>query len=99
MNRKQYVARSSEIAARRLGDETMIMSAHDSTLFTLNPVATAIWEGADGATALEDIVRTRVCASFEVELGIALRDAQRLAERLAEHGILLLADAPFPASN
>ncbi len=99
MNSKQYVARSSEIAARRLGDETMIMSARDSTLFTLNPVATAIWEGADGVTALDDIVRTRVCASFEVEPGVALHDAQTLTERLAEHGVLLVSDAPFPASN
>jgi hypothetical protein len=99
MNNKQYVARSSDIAARRLGDETMIMSASDSTLFTLNPVATAIWEGADGVTALEDIVRTRVCPIFEVDPDVALRDAQTLAERLATHGILLLSDAPFPGPN
>ena len=45
---KQYVARSKEIAARRLGGETMIMSGRDSTLYTLNEVATVIWEAADG---------------------------------------------------
>lgn len=99
MNRKQYIARSSEIAARRLGDEMMIMSAQDSTLFTLNPVATAIWEAADGATSLDEIVQRRVCTAFKVEPGVALRDAVALAERLAEHGILLLSDAPFPTSN
>ena len=60
MNSKQYVARSSEIAARRLGDEMMIMSARDSTLFTLNPVATAIWEGADCSASLDDIERRDV---------------------------------------
>ena len=49
MNKKRYVARSSEIAARRLGDEMMIMSGRDSTLFTLNEVATIIWEAADGS--------------------------------------------------
>jgi len=95
MNSKQYVARSSEIAARRLGDEMMIMSARDSTLFTLNPVATAIWEGADGSTPLDQIVERRICTAFEVEHDVALRDAEALAERLAEHGILLLSDAPF----
>ncbi len=36
---KRYVARSSQIAARALGGEMMIMSARDSTLFTLNEVA------------------------------------------------------------
>ena len=40
---KRYVARSKEIAARRLGGETMIMSGRDSTLYTLNEVATVIW--------------------------------------------------------
>jgi hypothetical protein len=99
MNSKQYIARSSEIAARRLGDEMMIMSANDSTLFTLNPVATAIWEAADGATSLGEIVECRICTAFQVEPAVALRDAVSLAERLAIHGILLLSDAPFAPSN
>ncbi len=99
MNSKQYVARSSEIAARRLGDEMMIMSARDSTLFTLNPVATAIWEAADGRTSLDEIVKQRICTAFAVEPGVALRDAETLAERLAGHGILLLSDAPFAPSQ
>jgi hypothetical protein len=99
MNNEQYVARSSEIAARRLGDEMMIMSGHDSTLFTLNPVATAIWEAADGSTSLREIVEQRICQDFDVEPGVALRDAEALAERLAGHGILLLSDAPLAPSN
>ena len=53
MNNKRYVARSTAIAARVLGDETMVMSAVNSTLFTLDEVATVIWESADGATPLE----------------------------------------------
>ena len=50
MNSKRYVTRSTAIAARVLGDETMIMSAANSTLFTLDEVATVIWESADGMT-------------------------------------------------
>jgi hypothetical protein len=46
----KYLARSSAIASRMLGGEIMIMSAVDSTFFTLNPVATVIWQ-ADPATA------------------------------------------------
>ena len=45
------------IAARVLGNETMVMSATDSTLFTLDEVATVIWESADGVTPLEEIVK------------------------------------------
>ena len=96
MNSKLYVARSPEIAARRLGDEMMIMSGRDSTLFTLNEVATTIWEAADGSTALDEIVQRKICPVFEVEPDVALRDAESLAEKLAGHGILLLSDEPFP---
>jgi hypothetical protein len=96
MNNHRYVARSSEIAARRLGNEMMIMSGRDSTLFSLNEVATVIWEAADGVTTLDDIVEHRICQEFDVELAEALRDAEALAEALAERGIFLLSDEPFP---
>jgi hypothetical protein len=99
MNSKRYVARSSEIAARRMGDEMMIMSGRDSTLFTLNAVATVIWEAADGSTALDEIVERRICTEFEVERSVALRDAEALAEELARHGILLLSEKPFPPAG
>ena len=57
-----YIARSREIAARVLDGEMMIMSSRDSTLFSLNEVGTMIWQAADGATSLEEIVAQRVCA-------------------------------------
>ena len=90
-----YIARSPRVAARSLGGEMMIMSGRDSTLFSLNEVATVIWEAADGLTALDDIVEHRICQEFDVELAEALRDAEALAEALAERGIFLLSDKPF----
>ena len=95
MNDKPYVARSTMIAARVLGDETIVMSASDSTLFTLDEVATVIWEAADGTTPLEEIVRNKVCAQYDVPLEVALKDAQTLVEQLAGHGLLLLSDRPI----
>ena len=98
MNNHRYVARSSEIAARRLGNEMMIMSGRDSTLFSLNEVATIIWEAADGLTTLDEIVERRICQEFDVELAEALRDADALADALAEHGIFLISDKPLQYS-
>src|SRR5580692_7043325 len=98
MSNKRYLSRSSEIAARRLGDEMMIMSGRDSTLFTFNEVATVIWEAADGSTALDEIVESKICPHFDVEREVALRDAESLTEALAEHGILLASDEPFPSA-
>lgn len=90
-----YIARSREIAARELGGEMMIMSARDSTLFSLNEVGTAIWQSADGTTTLEEIVERRVCAEFEIEPAEALKDAEDFVRELAEHGILVLAEQPI----
>jgi hypothetical protein len=62
-----YIARSSAIASRMLGGEMMIMSVVDSTFFTLNPVASVIWQAADGCTPLSEIVKRHVCSEFEVD--------------------------------
>jgi coenzyme PQQ synthesis protein D (PqqD) len=91
-----YIARSTAIAARMLGGEMMIMSAQDSTFFTLNAVATAIWQAADGCTPLSEIIERRVCAEFEIEPEVARVDAEEFVHQLSEHGILLVSDRPIP---
>jgi coenzyme PQQ synthesis protein D (PqqD) len=90
-----YIARSSTIAARMLGGEMMIMSAVDSTFFTLNEVATVIWQAADGSTPLSKIVEQRVCEEFEIEPEVARRDAQEFVRELSQHGILLVSERPI----
>lgn len=95
---EKYIARSSAIAARMLGGEMMIMSAVDSTFFTLNEVATAIWQAADGRTPLSKIVVDKVCEEFEVDPGVAVRDAEQFVDELSLHGILLVSEQPIPGS-
>ncbi|HYX69544.1 MAG TPA: PqqD family protein [Terriglobales bacterium] len=95
MSGKRYVARSRAIAARALGDEMMVMSAADSTLFTLNEVAMVIWEAADGVTPLDEIVRNQVCGQYQVAEAEALKDAEELIEGLAAHGLMLVSDQPL----
>src|SRR5271170_3019095 len=96
MNKRIYLARSPRIAARRLGEEMLVMSGQGSTLFTLNPTATILWQAADGATPLDEIVERRICSEFEVQPEEAMRDAEALAEDLARHGILLVSEQPIP---
>ncbi len=90
-----YVARSKYVAARLLGEEMVIMSGRDSTLFTLSQVATAIWNAADGQSTLEQIVEQRVCEEFEVDRETALTDAETFVAELAQHGIVLISEQPI----
>ncbi|MGC1434537.1 MAG: PqqD family protein [Terriglobales bacterium] len=94
---EKYIARSSAIAARLIGGEMMIMSAVDSTFFTLNEVATVIWQAADGHTPLSDIVARRICPEFEVDPAEARRDAEQFVTDLSQHGILLVSEQPIPS--
>jgi len=90
-----YIARSSSIAARMLAGEMMVMNSADSTFFTLNEVATAIWQAADGCTPLREIVRQRICEEFEIDPDKAQADAEQFVTDLSGHGILLVSDHPL----
>jgi hypothetical protein len=90
-----YIARSTAIAARMIGGEMMIMSATDSTFFTLNEVATVIWQWADGQTPLGEIVSRRICAEFDVTPAQARADADQFVIELSRHGVLMLSDHPI----
>jgi|SRR5271157_2432073 Coenzyme PQQ synthesis protein D (PqqD) len=99
MMAEKYIARSSAIAARRLDDEMMVMSTADSTFFTLNEVASAIWQAADGCTPLSEIVVGKICQEFDVDQERAQRDAERFVDEFSKHGILLVSDKPLINSS
>jgi len=90
-----YIARSSGIAARALAGEMMVMNSADSTFFTLNEVATAIFQAADGRTPLQEIVRDRICGQFDIDLEQAQADAEQFVTELSGHGILLVSNQPL----
>lgn len=95
----KYIARSTQIAARMLGGEMMIMSVVDSTFFTLNEVGTIIWQAADGRTRLSDIVKNAICDQFEIDARTAQQDAEEFVEQLSQHGILLISEHPIDAAT
>jgi Coenzyme PQQ synthesis protein D (PqqD) len=92
---ERYIRRSRAVAARLLGGEMMIMSATDSTLFSLSEVGTVIWQAADGKTPLSSIVKDRICLEFDVAQDEAYRDAESFTEQLASHGILHVSSQPI----
>jgi hypothetical protein len=90
-----YIAQSPDIACSTLGDETIIMSTLDSTVFMLNSVGTAIWKAADGVTPLARIVQEKVCTDFEVAEDRALADAEDFVAELSQHGVLSVSAQPI----
>ena len=70
----------------------MIMSAVNSTFFTLNEVATVIWQAADGRTPLSAIVASKICLEFDVDPDQAERDVEQFVNDLSQHGILLVSE-------
>jgi len=93
---EMYISQSADIASRMLGDETIIMSTLDSTIFMLNSVGSAIWNAADGQTPLTRIVHESVCSEFDVADDEAMADAKGFVDELVKHGILLVSDVPVP---
>jgi hypothetical protein len=89
-----YIARSSTIAARMLAGEMMVVNSADATFFTLNEVATVIWQAADGRTPLREIVRQAVCEQFDVDPEQAQADAEQFVTELSTRGILLVSEHP-----
>lgn len=94
--RSLYVGRSQAVAARMMGGEIVVISPEDSSLFTLNPVASCIWNSADGDTTLEQIVRDKVCTEFQIGFDAALEDAAAFVNEGSQHGILHLSEQPLP---
>jgi hypothetical protein len=95
--RDGYPEQNPRAAWRVYEGEAVIVSPEDSTLHTLNPVGTLIWEAADGRTALDAIV-ARVCETFEVDHATAARDAAAFVDQLCGRGLLTVLDAPRPAA-
>jgi hypothetical protein len=77
--------------------EAVIVSPEDSTLHTLNPVGTLIWEAADGHTAMDAII-TRVCETFAIDQATAARDAAVFVDSLCQRGLLTVVETPPSAA-
>jgi Coenzyme PQQ synthesis protein D (PqqD) len=94
-----FFAKAGKLAFRKVAGEVVIMRADDSSLYVLNPVATAVWEAADGRTSLDTLVHEVICRDFEVDAATALRDASELISALAAEGVLRTSDQPITSGD
>ena len=90
MNLSDKVSIPTQVMARTVGDETVILDLASGTYFGLDPVGARIWALMGEGRALAEICTTML-EEYEVERKQLEADVLRLAEELAERGLVALA--------
>jgi hypothetical protein len=78
---------NESVAYRVLDESAVLVSPLDSSLYWLNPVASRIWELADGTRNTEAIAEA-LCEEFEVDPATALRDTEGMVAEFVEKNLL-----------
>jgi hypothetical protein len=68
-----YLTKNSKSAYRIIDGEAVIVDVTTSMLYSLNSLATLIWEMSDGKTTMKDIVN-RIEEEYNVERNVAEND-------------------------
>ena len=90
----EYVVKNNEKTAyRTINGEAVVVNLKDSTFHTLNPVATFIWEQADGQTKTEQMIE-KICQEFEVDRDTAEKDCLEFLGELVSKGLVVLSQNP-----
>ncbi len=90
----EYVAKNDEKTAYRIiNGEAVVVNLKDSTFHTLNPVATFIWEQANGQTKTEEMIE-KICQEFEVDWETAKRDCLEFLGELVRKDLVVLSNNP-----
>lgn len=81
------VCQRSDVAARVIGGEAVVITPNDSRVHELDPVATFVWSHCDGKRSGWALV-DEVLASFDVERDQAARDVDALLQVLSDKGLV-----------
>ena len=90
----KYVVKNDEKTAYRIiYGEAVVVNLKESTFHTFNPVATYIWEQADGKIKAGQIVE-KICQEFEVDWDTAEKDCLEFLNELISKGLVVLSRNP-----
>lgn len=90
MNLSEKVTIPTQVMARTVGDETVILDLASGTYFGLDPVGARIWQLMAEGRALVEICATML-NEYEVEHAQLEMDILRLTGELLERGLVVLA--------
>ncbi|MGB4911608.1 MAG: PqqD family protein [Candidatus Dechloromonas phosphoritropha] len=90
MNLSDSLSIPSQVMARTVGDETVILDLASGTYFGLDPIGARIWELMGEGKTLAEISATML-EEYEVTAEQLQGDVIKLAGELAERGLVLKA--------
>ncbi len=79
---------SDRVAARIVGEETVIIGLDDNTMNILNDAGTFIWERVDAGKMLREII-LEICNEYEVDEETARRDADLFVQEMLSKKIFV----------
>ena len=85
----QVVSVPTEVMARQVGDETVILDLASGNYYGLDPVGARIWQLLAEGKPLAQICDT-LTAEYEVSRAAAERDLEQLVGELGAKGLLTL---------
>ena len=87
MNPSATICIPSEVMARQVGAETVILNLVTGTYFGLDEVGGRLWELIGDGISLRDLYE-RMLAEFDVGRDELERDVTRLVDQLESHGLV-----------
>jgi len=88
---KDKVKQSPKVAFRVIEGEVIILTPHDSTIHTFNPVGTSIWKLLDNEREISEVVKA-IREEYEVSQKEAEQDVLEFIEHLYQKKIVLIND-------
>jgi len=87
MGEGDCMRRNQDVAWRNIAGQVVLIDPRESVLQSFNPVASRIWELADGTRDLKQVA-DQICQEFEVEREEAERDVGEFVAELKACGLL-----------
>jgi hypothetical protein len=87
MNDKTKISRKKDFYSARLDEETVMMHPETGNYFSLNRVATSVWDKISEPTTVGDII-IHLMAEYEIDENLCRNQTHAFLSRLVEKNMI-----------